>query len=307
MCFGWHHLGRAERVAVAVLGLLAIACHTTHLLLAAGLILSCFVMLRFVHGGWSPALRISARPALVFLLATLATIASNRAVIGRWSLTGNHPPFLLGRSIVDGPGRLYILDHRDDPSLAIARFADRLPLTTSDFLWEPDGICQTADRDTLERIRRQETQVVIHAALARPLLQLEVSTRQLIRQLRRFGAGAFERNPYTINNAERILPDDGRAFVKSRQYRNGLPSELFTRITYPTVLLAAVTAAVLLLRRRRLLLLGATIAIGVLLNAAVTGILSEAVNRYQARIIWLIPFLAALAILNAKDPAPAGG
>jgi hypothetical protein len=148
---------------------------------------------------------------------------------------------------------------------------------------------------------------VIHAALARPLLQLEVSTRQLIRQLRRFGAGAFERNPYTIANAERILPDDGRAFVKSRQYRNGLPSELFTRITYPTVLLAAVTAAVLLLRRRRLLLLGATIAIGVLLNAAVTGILSEAVNRYQARIIWLIPFLAALAILNAKDPAPAGG
>jgi hypothetical protein len=104
MCFGWHHLGRAERVAVAVLGLLAIACHTSHLLLAAGLILSCFVMLRFVHGGWSPALRISARPALVFLLATLATIASNRAVIGRWSLTGNHPPFLLGRSIVDGPG-----------------------------------------------------------------------------------------------------------------------------------------------------------------------------------------------------------
>ena len=69
-------------------------------------------------------------------------------------------------------------------------------------------------------------------------------------------------------------------------------------------MLAAVAAVVLLLRRRRLLLLGGTIAVGVLLNAAVTGILSEAVDRYQARIIWLVPFLAALALLNAQDPAP---
>lgn len=304
LCFGWHCLGIATRVAVALLGVLAIACHTSHLLLAAGLTLGCFVLLRITYGRWSHALRIAARPALVILLAALATIASNRAVIGRWSLTGNHPPFLLARSLADGPGRLYILDHRDDPGLAIARFADRLPSTTDDFLWNPGGIYNTADPDTLERIKQQEMHVVVQAALAHPMLQFKASAREFIRQLRRFGAWGFGRNAYTLANAQRVLPDGGRAFFQSRQYREALRAGLLTNITYPTVTLSAVAAAVLLFLRRRLLLLGATIAMGLLLNAAITGVLSDAVDRYQARIIWLLPLLAALALLDAKDPAP---
>lgn len=306
LCFGWHQLSTANRVAVALLGVLAIACHTSHVLLAIGLTCWCFVMLRIAHGKWSAASRIAMRPALVILLAVLAMMVTNRAVLGRWSLTGNHPPFLLARSIADGPGRLYILDHRNDPNLAIARFVDRLPSTTDDFLWDPNGIFQTADHDTLDRIERQEMDVVLHAALARPLLQIQASAHQFVRQLKRYGANAFGRNPYTLANAPIILPNSGRGFIESRQYRDALPAGLFSRITGPTVKIAALIAVILLLVRRRLLLLGATIIVGVLLNAAITGILSDPVDRYQARIIWLIPFLAAMTILDAKDPGRPG-
>lgn len=302
LCFGWDRMGHATRAAVALVGGLAIACHTSHLLLAVGLAGSCLLMLRIAQGRWTPALRIAARPAVVILLAVVVTLVSNRAVIGRWSVTGNHPAFLLARSIADGPGRLYILDHRDDPSLAIARFADRLPRTTDGFLWEPDSIYQTADRQTLDRIKQQELRVVLHAALARPLLQFKASARQFVRQLSMFGPWAFDRNPYILDNAQRVLPDAGAGFFDSRQYRNTLPEQRLFRITRVTVTLAALVAVVLLLLRRRLLLLGATIIIGVVLNAAITGILSEAVDRYQARIVWLIPLLAALAFLNACDP-----
>lgn len=306
LCFGWHQLSIASRAAVFLLGSLAIACHSSHLLLAIGLTFCCFVMLRITRGKWSIAFRIAVRPALVILLATFAMVASNRAIIGRWSLAGNHPPFLLARSIADGPGRLYILDHRDDPKLAIARFADRLPSTTDGFLWEVDGIYHTADRDTIAQMNRQEMDVVLHAALAHPLLQFEASARNFARQLKRFGAWAFGRNPYTLQNVAIVLPDGGRAFVQSRQYRDALPAGLLSRITYPTVTLSSIVAVILLVRNRRLLMLGATIAVGVVLNAAITGVLSDAVDRYQARIIWLVPLLAALALLNGQDPAPPG-
>jgi hypothetical protein len=44
---------------------------------------------------------------------------------------------------------------------------------------------------------------------------------------------------------------------------------------------------------------------GVVANAAVTGILSTPHDRYQARVIWLIPLLAMIVLLRRRRRPPA--
>jgi hypothetical protein len=41
--------------------------------------------------------------------------------------------------------------------------------------------------------------------------------------------------------------------------------------------------------------------IGVVLNAAICGVLSGPYDRYQARVIWLVPFAAALALYRQRQ------
>ena len=56
----------------------------------------------------------------------------------------------------------------------------------------------------------------------------------------------------------------------------------------------------------RLLALGLTVLGVVVLNAGVCGVLSGAFSRYQARIIWLIPAAAGLAVCSLGLAWPVG-
>ena len=52
---------------------------------------------------------------------------------------------------------------------------------------------------------------------------------------------------------------------------------------------------------RRLVGLAVVIIFVVIANAAVTGILSNVEDRYQSRVIWLVPLLAGVMVLECLD------
>jgi hypothetical protein len=58
---------------------------------------------------------------------------------------------------------------------------------------------------------------------------------------------------------------------------------------------------------RRLLAVLVMFAAGVVLNAAVCGILSGPFPRYQSRIVWLVPAGALLAVARLRQRTAAGG
>jgi drug/metabolite transporter (DMT)-like permease len=85
-----------------------------------------------------------------------------------------------------------------------------------------------------------------------------------------------------------------------------MPLEFFSLIQALSVELAAllVLFSVRHLWRRRLQRLSAlclTILLTVLMNALVTRTLSMVENRFQARVIWLVPFAAAVLLLEKAD------
>lgn len=107
-----------------------------------------------------------------------------------------------------------------------------------------------------------------------------------------------------INNH---LPNDLGHFEKASQYQNDLFFHSVTRIQLVLVALSALGLLVLSFtlykkQQRHFLILIALLILFLLANAAVCGILSTPVNRYQARVIWLLPlfFIAWLVLIIQK-------
>ncbi|MGO9636621.1 MAG: hypothetical protein ACLPSO_01605, partial [Terracidiphilus sp.] len=100
-----------------------------------------------------------------------------------------------------------------------------------------------------------------------------------------------------------VLPKAKASYLGSRQAHDALPLDLFTVIQWWTVVASLVAIAVLIpfLWRRhspRLAGLSLVVVATVVANALVTGVLSVVDDRYQCRVIWLVPLLAGIFFLD---------
>lgn len=306
-----------QRAGLAALLALLIAVHLSHVLLAVGLSGLAMVAMLLSGTGWRETVRRSL-PAMLAIMVTLLGLSSLNRVAGyefRPALSSD--TFLLAR-LFDGhvaqPTLARLCRERalahcaarplvDDPSVAQPGQA---------YLWDqrsPLGAMLHRDRPGVIAEQRIIIRTVLHddpggvAALA---------WRGFTEQLTTVRKGVLP--PYAADMQiahilKARLPDAYRAFAVSRQQRGALDPLKFA----PDV--AVAVAVVLLLplmlvraiRGRRWQLLGLTglVVATLLLNAAITGDLSGPDDRYQSRVLWLLPLLAAcFAIAAAQRPVP---
>lgn len=289
--------GAIRRTGLLLLVGLSILVHTSHLLIAFALLgaLSAWDL-------WNRAWRRHRLPAsggLGGALAgsLLALLAGNFVVHGRPSLTGPHPPFLLARVIGDGTAELYLNQRCRTQSYAVCDLRDRFAGTRDDFLWD---VVPNLPAETRDRIREEETRIVLGTVLSHPWLQLEASAGNVVRQLFSFRLHTIGPRPFIERNVDRP-PLSG--YLGSLQHRNRLPLGRLRSLQFGFVWLCGIVCIALLATRTtrssRLPGLGAVIAVGLGANALVTGVLSVPNQRYGARVAWLVPFLAGLAALSA--------
>jgi hypothetical protein len=184
----------------------------------------------------------------------------------------------------------------------MCEFVQNLPTNTDDFLWDADGIWQTASPQTQALILRQESSFAMAVVRAYPRQQLAISLNAFRRQLTDFDI-SNDANPWLGQELEVGLPGQRPFYERSRQAQNTLPGELLSAIQNWTIAAALAVLCVLapfLWKRRTAPLMGlaATIFAILLGNAFVTAVLAEVDDRYQNRVIWLLPLLAALATLE---------
>jgi hypothetical protein len=306
-----------QRAGLAALLALLIAVHLSHVLLAAGLSGLAMVAMLLSGPGWRETVRRSL-PAMLAIMVTLLGLSSLNRVAGyefRPALSSD--TFLLAR-LFDGhvaqPTLARLCRERalahcaarplvDDPSVAQPGQA---------YLWDqrsPLGAMLHRDRPGVIAEQRVIIRTVLHddpggvAALA---------WRGFTEQLTTVRKGVLPRYAADMQIAHILkarLPDAYRAFAVSRQQRGALDPLKFA----PDV--AVAVAVVLLLplmlvraiRGRRWQLLGLTglVVATLLLNAAITGDLSGPDDRYQSRVLWLLPLLAAcFVIAAAQRPVP---
>ena len=299
MVFDWDALSSGERGAVLLIGWWSAASHTTHVLIGLAVCVVVLVLCRVQHRSVQQSALAVARPVGVILIAIMAHLALHAYLYGKPSLTGEHAPFVMARLVADGPGRWYLSRHCGASSLVICTDADRLPDNVASFLWAPDGIWRRASLEKQARLREEEMEVVLGTIRAYPVDVLRLSAKNFWRQLQSFGLWNYAADPWILTMFEVVLPSERETYLRTRQARQALHEGTFGAFEENVVLisvLAGAAAAVGLWRgwSSRLVGLTTVIIVAVIGNAVVTGVLSNVEDRYQSRVIWLVPLLAGV-------------
>jgi len=302
LAFAGETLSRVERLALSGIAFWGVASHASHLLLAAALCLPIATMLAVQCQPVRRILRIIGEIAAIVAIAAASQLALHAYLYGHPSLNGERPPFLMARVVSDGPGRWYLEKHCASLQWTICRHLQNLSDDPDIFLWSPDGLWQTASEEEQQRLRREEMPLVFAVLRAYPIEQLRYSASNFWLQLRFFGIYDLDPSSWVQNQFDTVMPAAHAGYLRSMQARNALPLELLTTLQFWVVigslLLIAIFSPLLgSARPARLASLTALVAFVVVVNAAITGVLSMPEDRFQSRVIWMVPLVAQLYVL----------
>jgi hypothetical protein len=304
LVFARESLSRIERAAVFLISWWAVASHATHLLIAAAMCVFLILIALFRRQPMYVRMKAVAELAMIILVPAAALLALNAYLYGKPSLNGERPPFLTARILADGPGRWYLQQHcGKDAKFVVCDDVHNLPDNTDDFLWSPDGIWENASDEKQTRLLQEEVPFVLATLRAYPGAQISKSAVNFWDQLTSFGVEDFGANDWVSKEVGNEIRGGESRYMRSRQSHDALPLEFFTTVQFCAVIASLILIAVFIRqmwRRRpsRLMALTAIIFSTVILNALVTGVLSGAEDRYQSRVIWLLPLLAGLLMLD---------
>jgi hypothetical protein len=230
---------------------------------------------------------------------------------GKPSVKGKGPPFLLARVIADGPGRWYLQQCCGDIHFEVCNHIHDLPDNVDDFLWGDDGIWLNSSEEQRERLQDEELAIVVGTLREYPRQELMISADHFWEQLHTFGLSDYDPNPWILEKADTVMPVTRSRYVQTRQAHETLHEKIFAFVQDWTVIASLVVIGIRLVCvrhwSRRVVGLTAIIAIVVIGNAAITGVLSTVDDRYQARVIWLVPLLAGVLGLEWLDYTPSAG
>jgi hypothetical protein len=301
--FARETLSRVERAAVIVIIWWAVASHGSHLIVAAGLcallILLSVLHCKFMQQRW----RAIGVVMIVITFSAAAQVGLNAYLTGKPALNADWPPILMARMIEDGPGRQYLEAHCPDAKFTICEDVEHLPSTTDEFLWSDTGIWQTASEEKQARLQHEEMRFALAVFRVYPVEQLKKSAANFGSQLTTFRMDDLGPADWVLSYFDQAMPAEKSRYQRSRQFGEAMPFDFFSSVQGWTVIasLAAIAAFIpYLWRRRPARILGICLIIfsTVIMNAFVTGVLSAVEPRYQSRVIWLLPLLAALLILD---------
>ena len=284
------------KLSLAALGVVAVTSHASHPPIAAGLLVLGSVTILYRSGLTRVARNKVAWLASPLVLGTLMTVATGFVGFGTLSLAPKRYPLTLARSIEDGPARWYLAEHCATRRYAVCEvFGSRMPESVPDFLWE-SGLTGRATPEQMDRIRAEESEIVAAAARAYPLAQARIVGQNVAAQLIRVGLEDV--------TFDQTLLMDGRgalhAVATDRSSRDRL-----TIIGWASAGTALLAALWLIWAIRRMRACGrlatAMLLVGLLGNAAVCAIFSGVADRYQARVVWLLPLFAMSMITGQAD------
>lgn len=287
-------LKSSARVLLVLIIALGITVHGSHLLVALSVLgagaAAHFWLSGFTRKDLSRKIAWFASPPLLAMAALLTT---SYAAFGETSLAPKRYPMLLARSVADGPGAWHLRDHCATEHYAICEiFGPNPPRNVRMFLWAEGGVRYRASPAQMERIRAEESLIIRRAAREHPIEQATISIGNALRQMITFGVKG-------LNFGEELSGDSRR--TKVMRVRPDRPT--LREIGDASVYLSFGASLLMLLVLRRRLKASevaalSVVAIGLLSNAAVCGILSGVTDRYQGRVAWVLPMLAGFILLR---------
>ena len=313
----WRQLSGVARgllLGVLLFGLLG---HASHVAVVAVLLLGALA-LRL----WNPRWQGLSAPALtgVAVCLVLAVAAEWAFAAGVQRAMGVPPlrlPYPTARLIEMGPGTRFLQARCPDAGYAVCAYAANYPTAWDAFLFSDDparGSFALADADTKRRIVAQQGDFVRAVIAYDPVGVLVGWVTDLGRQLLSFRVDVWSFGDRQLAMYEgRVPPQTLQAMQASKGLNAPAYNHVLSAMTYASTLAAVVLGVWWAWRRRagaparvpqRLEQVATLVLAGVATNALVCVTAASSLDRFQSRVIWLLPFLAltALAWSASRNP-----
>ncbi|TCP36025.1 hypothetical protein [Sphingomonas sp. BK235] len=305
----WPRLGTGERLFWPLLLAAAALFHSGNILVI-GLLAAGLVAWRVVGRA-----RLTLLPILLALLTGVAGEAAFGAAVRAATGAGPvRPPFVAARLIADGPGRRYLAHAcAEGSTLTLCRYRTRIPDDSDAFLWaSTPGSFMAMPAEDRRRVAAEERGFALAVLADAPLAVIGTSLRNIGGQLLRWQVDDIADARRGGVNRAKLPPEVRAAYDRTRAAHGDFPSGYYDALALPVTLLAAAVLLALALPRRAGMPAArrgyvAVVVAGILLNAAVCGAFSKPHDRYQSRVIWLVPLLATAALIGARRRAPVRG
>lgn len=320
LAFGGDRLGRGRSVALMLLVATGICFHTSHVAVAAGLVL-CLLALRWIVR-WPVGVLM---PFVSVVTGVTMILTIHWVTVGRPFITQPSNILMLGRLVQDGLAkrlldetcptgelRLKLCSFRNDPAMTHS--------TANAFLWGPSPFTNLGGWDS--PLAEREAKIVLHETLWRyPLGHVRAALELFAEQffMLETGDGIVDMREHAQYAVGEYYPDELISFLKARQHFHQFKSRMAAKrfaagidfhgindLQIPLFLVATAGMLILMARWRRreewrLWGLSVVILLALLGNAFVCGALSNPNHRYQARIAWLPILVVAIAAVRRVE------
>ncbi len=297
-------LTRNECRALVVFVAFSGATHSATFLVLTGLAVAALVVSLIDRRIVAP--RAAIRAGVAVALSAAMLLGANFALSGRLAWTPGGYGIVFARMLQDGIVKRYLDAHCAERHFKLCPYRDELPATADAFLWSEGPFNALGRFDGLGDEMRT---IVLDSLVEYPGLQLETALAASAKQLVSVatGEGVLTVIWHTYGIMERYTPSVVPAMRAARQQHGELHFEALNSVQVPLALgaMAALPLFVWLGLRRRsygdLGLLAATVSLAILGNAVICGALSNAHDRYGARLAWVPLFVSILIALRRQE------
>jgi hypothetical protein len=305
LTFRSEQLAAWERYGLAAVLVFAIPSHMAAAGMCAGIIVALWLLSRIEAFALSPMRLWFATGAIAAGIAMCPV--SNFAITGNFAFTPGGASFLFGRLLEDGIVARYLDERCPDPLLKLCTMKNDLPTDADGWLWGDN----TFNRLGYQAWEPEEKEVILATLERYPLTHAVTAVTDTLKQFASFRTEiSTEHNPPTIETLRHRTPQLMPALLAARQQAGKFDVSPLNWLHVPLAALAIGGLGVALIWRRRfevapeLAALCLTILLALAANAAICGIFSHPVDRYQSRLVPLAPLAIALLIENRRRAAP---
>ena len=300
-----NRISRLERLSLFIFTAFAAATHSATLGVLFGL---CIVgwMARPLLGRRLPFAGL-VQGSLTIVAGSAMLLAANFALSGTWAWTPGGYGVAFGRMMQDGIVARYLSDHCPQEKLKLCPYRHELPATADEFLW---GQSMFNILGRFEGLDSEMSHIVIRSLAEYPVWQAQAALKATGQQLLTVATGEGTNGwiPHTYGIIERFVPSQVQAMHAARQQNWKINFDYVNWLHVPVALasmlalLGLLGHAVIQRRLDDLTLLATTVAIALIGNAFICGVISGPHDRYGARMVWVATFVVLIAVTRYFGP-----
>jgi len=316
--YSWNKNSLGLYIFLSIMILLSITAHLSNISISVLLIGSLFLLF-VLKRSYRKNLKVFIRKTIVVIIlifsSILILIGLNNKYYDYNGMSPTSNIFFVARLMDTGFMPEFLNEKCGEKSYEMCKYKDSLPDSYEGFLWNPESEFYKTGGWDIKIHKHEEYKTIVHDVLTSPKYLgkfLYNCAEHSLRQIVTFKIGDGMTNVYTKESSQYqtvIKYFDRREFREdfqnSKQMQGKINLSLINVVNY--ILLAISILMILwtfIFKKldKNMFLFTFIVFSSVLINAAATSSLSSVFNRFQARIIWLIPLLACVYFFKYLYP-----